>query len=336
MKERKTQRGVLDDSLGPMPIEARLVACSGPADQRPIKGQHHARSGCGGAEIGETVADLEPQVRASASASYDIERRPIRPFPDPSAARQRDEISNPSHVEEVDMARWVVRPLGSQNVFPQQPVDRSEQAVLKRDLQDDMTANSERLAKDCRRVGYMFEDMGEDTEIESVLGEAGVGRVREVYAREARKSNVGPNVLDGARARFEGIELPREIELRETLDDTTRAGSHLEHGLRPKATRQGEDVIALRDRAPCPPFEEFVGDAGVELVVESALGPPAKVFVNDDERLRVHHPTSEGGPRPTGLTRSCRIGCHSSSSGPRSDGRPRPRAAPSWPGSLSR
>src|SRR5207249_4694283 len=137
-----------------------------------------------------------------------------------------------------------------------------------------MTANSERLAKDCRRVGYMFEDMGEDTEFESVLGEAGVGRVREVYAREARKSNVGPDVLDGARACLEGVEFPREIELRETRDDTACPRSHLEHGLRPEVTRQGEDVVALRDRASCPPFEELVGDSGIQLIVESALGPP--------------------------------------------------------------
>src|SRR5438552_489692 len=161
-----------------------------------------------------------------------------------------------------------------------------------------MTANSERLAKDGRRVGYMFEDMGEDSEIESVPGEAGVGRVREVYAREARKSDARPDVLDGARTRLERVEFLREVELRETRDDTACPRSHLEHGLRPKVTRQGEDVTAFRDRAPCPPFEELVGDLGVELVVESALRPAPKVFVNDDERLRVHHPTSKGGPRP--------------------------------------
>src|SRR5437899_7085560 len=60
----------------------------------------------------------------------------------------------------------------------------------------------------------------------------------------------------------------------------------------------GRGCTAFRDRAPCPPFEELVGDLGVELVVESALRPAPKVFVNDDERLRVHHPTSKGGPRP--------------------------------------
>src|SRR5207247_4923309 len=112
-----------------------------------------------------------------------------------------------------------------------------------------MTANSERLAKDCRRVGYMFEDMGEDTEIESVPGEAGVGRVREVYAREARKSDVRPDVLDGARARLEGVEFPREVELRETRDDTACPRSHLEHGLRRRVTRQRERVTTCRTRA---------------------------------------------------------------------------------------